>query len=378
MTKMKTAGGDIPLVDLRAQYLAHREELDAALAACVENAWFIGGPDHEAFAGEFAEWCGGGHVALVGNGTQALEFTLRELLGPGDGVGEVITVSHSFIATGEAIGAAGYKPVFVEVDARTCLMDVAALEAAIRPDTQAILPVHLYGQMAEMDKVMSVARHHGLKVVEDAAQAHGAGWKGRRPGEWGDAACFSFYPGKNLGAWGDGGAVFTRDAGLAARIARYADHGREDKYLHDMAGTNSRLDGFQAAVLRVKLRHLDEWNAARRNAAAWYDELLDGEETVERVATSEDAIHARHLYVVQLDGRDRVLAVLREKGIHAGVHYPVPLHEQPVFSGLGYAPEDLPVTSRAARRVLSLPLYPELTRADAERVVLTLKEALSS
>jgi dTDP-4-amino-4,6-dideoxygalactose transaminase len=377
MTKTKTAEGDIPLVDLRAQYLAHREELDAALAACVENAWFIGGPDHEAFAREFAEWCGGGHVALVGNGTQALEFTLRELLGPGDGVGEVITVSHSFIATGEAIGAAGYKPVFVEVDAGTCLMDAAALEAAIRPDTQAILPVHLYGQMAEMDKVMSVARHHGLKVVEDAAQAHGAGWKGRRPGEWGDAACFSFYPGKNLGAWGDAGAVFTRDAGLAARIARHADHGREDKYLHDMAGTNSRLDGLQAAVLRVKLRHLDEWNAARRNAAAWYDELLDGEETVELVATHEDAIHARHLYVVQLDGRDRVLATLREKGIYAGVHYPVPLHEQPVFSGLGYAPEDLPMTSRAARRVLSLPLYPELTRADAERVVLTLKEALS-
>ncbi len=367
----------IPLVDLRAQYLAHKQELDAALAECVENARFIGGPDHEAFAGEFADWCGGGHVALVGNGTQALEFALRELLGPGDGLGEVITVSHTFIATGGAIVNAGYRPVFVDVDPRTGLMDVAALEAAIRPDTRAIVPVHLYGQMVEMDKVMSVARHHGLKVVEDAAQAHGAGWQGKRPGEWGDAACFSFYPGKNLGAWGDGGAVFTRDADLAGRIIRYADHGREDKYRHDVAGTNSRLDGIQAAVLRVKLCHLEQWNEARRNVAAWYDELLNGEDAIAPVETSEGAVHVRHLYVVQIDDRDRVLVALKEKGIHAGVHYPTPLHEQPVFAGLGYAPEDLPVTSQAARRVLSLPLYPELERVDAERVVSTLKEVLS-
>ena len=367
----------IPLVDLRAQYFAHREELDAAVAECVENARFVGGPDHEAFAGEFADWCGGGHVALVGNGTHALEFALRELLGPGDGLGEVITVSHSFIATGEAIAAAGYKPVFVDVDPRTCLMDSAALEAAIRPDTRAIVPVHLYGQMVEMDKIMSVARHHGLKVIEDAAQAHGARWKGKGPGQWGDAACFSFYPGKNLGAWGDGGAVFTHDANLAGRIARHADHGREDKYRHDMAGTNSRLDGLQAAVLRVKLRHLEVWNEARRNVAAWYDELLDGDETITRIETRDDAVHARHLYVVQIDDRDRVLAALKEKGIHAGMHYPVPLHEQPVFSELGYAPEDIPVTSHAARRVLSLPLYPELERSDAERVVSTLKKAVS-
>ncbi len=367
----------IPLVDLRAQYFAHREELDAAVAECVENARFVGGPDHEAFAGEFADWCGGGHVALVGNGTHALEFALRELLGPGDGLGEVITVSHSFIATGEAIAAAGYKPVFVDVDPRTCLMDSAALEAAIRPDTRAIVPVHLYGQMVEMDKIMSVARHHGLKVIEDAAQAHGARWKGKGPGQWGDAACFSFYPGKNLGAWGDGGAVFTHDANLAGRIARHADHGREDKYRHDMAGTNSRLDGLQAAVLRVKLRHLEAWNEARHQVAAWYDELLNGDETMARIETREDAVHAHHLYVVQINDRDRVLAALKENGIHAGVHYPLPLHEQPVFSGLGCGPEDLPVTSHAARRVLSLPLYPELERTDAERVVSTLKEVLS-
>ena len=367
----------IPLVDLKAQYQAHKQEFDDAIAGCLARASFIGGPDHEVFAAEFAEWCGGGHVALVGNGTQALEFALRELLGPGDGVGEVITVSHNFIATGEAISAAGYKPVFVEVDAETCLMDSDALEVAIRPNTRAVLPVHLYGQMVEMNKVMSVAQHHGLKVIEDAAQAHGAGWQGKRPGEWGDAACFSFYPGKNLGAWGDGGAVFTRDADLASRIARHADHGREDKYRHDMAATNSRLGGIQAAVLRVKLRHLDEWNEERRQVSAWYDELLNGDETMARIETREDAVHAHHLYVVQINDRDRVLAALKENGIHAGVHYPVPLHEQPVFSGLGCGPEDLPVTSHAARRVLSLPLYPELERTDAERVVSTLKEVLS-
>jgi dTDP-4-amino-4,6-dideoxygalactose transaminase len=252
-----------------------------------------------------------------------------------------------------------------------------AVEAAIRPDTRAILPVHLYGQMVAMDNIMDIARHHGLKVIEDAAQAHGAGWQGKRPGEWGDAACFSFYPGKNLGAWGDGGAVFTSDADLAARITRYADHGREDKYRHPWPGTNSRLDGLQAAVLRVKLRHLDAWNETRRQVASWYDELLEGEEAVERIKSCEDAIHSRHLYVVQVDDRDQVLATLKEKGIHAGVHYPIPLHEQPVFSELGYAPEDIPVTSHAARRVLSLPLYPELERSDAERVVSTLKEALS-
>jgi len=257
-------------------------------------------------------------------------------------------------------------------------MDSTALEATIRPDTRAVVPVHLYGQMVEMDKVMAIAKHHGLKVVEDAAQAHGAQWQGRGPGSWGDAACFSFYPGKNLGAWGDGGAVFTRDADLAGRIARYADHGREDKYRHPWPGTNSRLDGLQAAVLRAKLRHLDVWNEARRNVASWYDELLNGDETIARVKTREDAVHARHLYVVQIDNRDRVLAALKEKGIHAGVHYPVPLHEQPIFSELGYALEDLPITAAMARRVLSLPLYPELKRADAERVVSTLKEAISS
>ena len=368
----------IPLVDLQAQYQAHKQEFDAAIAGCLARASFVGGPDHEAFAGEFAEWCGGGHVALVGNGTDALTLALKEILGPGDGEGEVITASHTFIATGGAISAAGYRPVFVEVDAETCLMDPDAVEAAIRPNTRAILPVHLYGEMAEMDKVMAIARHHGLKVIEDAAQAHGAKWQGKGPGHWGDAACFSFYPGKNLGAWGDGGAVFTRDADLAGRISRHADHGREDKYLHQVEGVNSRLDGIQAAVLRVKLRHLDAWNEARRQVAAWYDELLEGKEAVERVKTREDAVHVRHLYVIQIERRDEVLKALQDQGIGAGIHYPVPLHEHPVFSHLGYGSDDLPITSAAARRILSLPLFPEMSQAQVERVAETLLAAVSS
>jgi dTDP-4-amino-4,6-dideoxygalactose transaminase len=368
----------IPLVDLQAQYQAHKQELDDAVAGCLAQTSFIGGPDHQAFGEEFAQWCGGGHVALVGNGTQALKLALRECLGPGDGVGEVITTSHTFIATGGAIAEAGYKPVFVDVDAATCLMDQDAVEAAIRPDTRAILPVHLYGQMVAMDNIMDIARHHGLKMIEDAAQAHGANWKGKGPGLWGDAACFSFYPGKNLGAWGDGGAVFTRDADLATRIAMRADHGRRDKYLHEVEGENSRLDGLQAAVLRVKLRHLEEWNEVRRQVASWYDELLGGQDSITLPRVNEDAAHVFHLYVVQIENRDGVLKMLNEQGIGAGVHYPVPLHEQPVFAHLGYVSDDLPVTAAVAQRVLSLPLFPEMTRNQAERVAEALIAAVSS
>ncbi|MDP6781823.1 MAG: DegT/DnrJ/EryC1/StrS family aminotransferase [Alphaproteobacteria bacterium] len=368
----------IPLVDLQAQYQAHKQELDNAVAGCLTQMSFIGGPDHQAFGEEFAQWCGGGHVALVGNGTQALKLALRECLGPGDGVGEVITTSHTFIATGGAIAEAGYKPVFVDVDAATCLMDQDAVEAAIRPDTRAILPVHLYGQMVAMDNIMDIARHHGLKMIEDAAQAHGANWKGKGPGLWGDAACFSFYPGKNLGAWGDGGAVFTRDADLATRIAMRADHGRRDKYLHEVEGENSRLDGLQAAVLRVKLRHLEEWNEVRRQVASWYDELLGGQDSITLPRVNEDAAHVFHLYVVQIENRDGVLKMLNEQGIGAGVHYPVPLHEQPVFAHLGYVSDDLPVTAAVAQRVLSLPLFPEMTRNQAERVAEALIAAVSS
>lgn len=368
----------IPLVDLGAQYSAHKHEFDAAMAECLGRTSFVGGPDHKAFAQEFAEWCGGGSVALVGNGTDALELAIVELLGAGDGEGEILTVSHTFIATGEAILNAGYRPRFVDIDPATYLMDLDAMEAAIGQQTRAIIPVHIYGQMLAMDRVADVAARHGLKVIEDAAQAHGARWKGQRPGTWGDAACFSFYPGKNLGAWGDGGAVFSRDAALIHRIEMRANHGRTDKYLHEFIGRNSRLDGVQAAILRVKLRHIDDWNEKRRQVAAWYDELLAGDNAVTLPVVHPEAQPVFHLYVVGVDERERVRAAMVEDGIGVGVHYPVPLHEQPACTDLGYLAEDLPHTHEAGSRILSLPIFPEMTREQAERVALSLKRAVGS
>lgn len=375
---MTAANEIIPLVDLGAQYRAYRTEFDAALAQCLERTSFIGGPDHSAFAEEFAEWCGGGYAALVGNGTDALALTLEELLGCGDGKDEIITVSHTFIATTEAITATGYKPVFVDVDPETCLMDLKRLEAAIGPKTRAVIPVHLYGQMVPMDDLILIARRHDLKVIEDAAQAHGANYHGNRPGVLGDAATFSFYPGKNLGAWGDAGAIYTRDAALAEAITARANHGRQDKYLHQFEGVNSRLDGLQAAILRVKLRHIDEWNAARREVAGWYDELLADHNSIRLPRVRADTEHVFHLYVVQVEDRDYIRAVLNDRGIGAGVHYPVPLHEQPALAYLGMKPGDLPVTSKLGKSVLSLPVFPEMTRAQVERVVATLVGAVDA
>jgi dTDP-4-amino-4,6-dideoxygalactose transaminase len=361
---------------LYAQYLAYRVEFDEAISRCLATSSFIGGPDHVVFAQEFADFCGGGHVALCGNGTDALHLTLAEILGRGDDTGEVITVSHTFIATTEAIALAGYRPVFVDVDPHTCLMDVSALEAAITPRTRALMPVHLYGQMVPMDHIMAIARRHKLPVIEDAAQAHGATWQGKGPGQWAQAACFSFYPGKNLGAWGDGGAVFTRDKDLADRIRMRANHGRTAKYEHEFEGINSRLDGLQAAILRVKLRHLARWNAARRQVAQWYDELLEGALHIQRPVTHPAAEHVFHLYVVQVEDRDRVLGRLRQRGIGAGVHYPIPLHEQPAYRPLGLAPEALPQTHRVAQRVLSLPIFPEMTREQVQIVCQALLECV--
>lgn len=366
----------IPLVDLRAQYEAHREEFDAAMAEVLARTSFIGGPDHKAFAQEFADFCGGGSVALLGNGTDALELALVEKLGRGDGTAEIVTASHTFIATAEAIERAGYIPRLVDVDPATCLMDLEAAAAAVGPQTKAIVPVHLYGQMVDMGRVMEIAAAHGLAVIEDAAQAHAAAFDGAGPGTLSDGASFSFYPGKNLGAWGDGGAFFSKDADLAARVAKRADHGRSDKYLHEFSAQNSRLDGLQAGILRVKLRHLPAWTARRRAIAARYDDLLAGENRIARVAVDPRAEAVYHLYVVRVAERDRVLAALKEAGVGAGVHYPVPVHEQPAFRHLGYAPDALPETSRAAREVLSLPIYPEMGDEAVETVVERLRAAL--
>lgn len=371
-----TPSNPIPLVDLRAQYESHRAELDEAVQRVLRDSSFIGGAEHEGFAREFAAWCGGGSIALVGNGTDALSLAIAEILGPGDGKGEIVTTSHTFVATAEAIVNAGYRAVFADIDPSTFVVSPAAVENAITANTRALMPVHLYGQMADMRALRAIADRHGLAIIEDAAQAHGASFDGVRPGDLSAAAAFSFYPGKNLGAWGDAGAVFGKDAGLIGRIARRANHGRTGKYLHEIQGVNSRLDTLQAAVLRVKLRHLADWNAARRRAASWYDELLSIEQRIEHPVTDARAEHVFHLYVVQVDDRDRVWERLTALGIGAGVHYPVPVHEQPAFRNLGYAPDDLPMTSRAAKRVLSLPIYPEITREQVQRVASALIEAI--
>lgn len=369
------AAEPIPLVDLKAQYARYRAELDDAVRRVATNTSFIGGAEHDAFAREFAAWCGDGHVALVGNGTDALELAVIELLGEGDGSGDILTTSHTFIATAEAIANAGYRPVFCDIDEGTCLTSPTSIERAITERTRAIMPVHLYGQMVNMPAIRAIADTHGLKVIEDAAQAHGAAFAGVRVGELGDAACFSFFPGKNLGAWGDAGAVFSRDPALINRINRRANHGRADKYLHDFQGVSSRLDTLQAAILRVKLRYIDEWNTTRRRVASWYDELLAGQNGIVRPVTDPRATSVFHLYVVQLEDRDRVRDALNAAGIGAGVHYPVPVHEQPAFRHLGFKPDAFPVTSKIAKRVLSLPIYPEITRAQVECVASALIDA---
>jgi dTDP-4-amino-4,6-dideoxygalactose transaminase len=310
----------------------------------------------------------------VGNGTDALYLALRALgVGPGH---EVITVAHTFIATAEAISLTGARPVFVDIREDTMLMDPDALESAITPLTRAIVPVHLYGQPCEMDRIVEIARRHNLKVVEDAAQAHGARWRGRRVGSIGDVACFSFFPGKNLGAYGDAGGVVSQDEELVRRVRMLANHGRQDKYFHQTEGLNSRLDNLHAAVLRVKLQHLDEWNAARRRVAQLYMDLLKVSDAV-LPGVHPDTESVWHLFVVRVFERDDVWKQLNERGIGAGVHYPVPLHRQPAYAHLGLPAGSLPVTERVASRVVSLPIYPELSAEQVAAVGRTLMETIT-
>ena len=355
----------IPLVDLHAQYLTIKNEIDDAIARVMSHSAFIGGDDLRQFEKEFASYCEVKACVGVGNGTDALYLALRALnIGPGD---EVITVAHTFIATSETISLAGARPVFVDIKDDTMLMDPNLLEAAITSRTRAIIPVHLYGQPCEMDRIVQIARRHGLKVIEDAAQAHGARWQGKRAGSMGDVACFSFYPGKNLGAYGDGGAVVSDDETLIERIRMLANHGRLDKYVHEIEGVNSRLDGLNAAILRVKLRHLDNWNRLRRRHAQRYAEALSRSGVV-LPAVHPDAEPVWHLFVVRLAERDRVQVKLQKNGIGVGVHYPIPLHRQPAYEHLGMTLGAFPITERIAASILSLPLYPELTSDHIEVV----------
>lgn len=356
----------IPLVDLRTQYDSIRDEVEEAMRRVLESSAFILGPDVAAFEEEFAAYCGAPHCVGVSSGTAALELALRALgVGPGH---EVITTTHTFIATAEAISAVGARPVFVDIDSRTYNIDPDACAAAVTPATRALLPVHLYGQPADMVRLQRVAADHGLALVEDAAQAHGAAWQGQPVGARGDAACYSFYPGKNLGAYGDAGAVTCADPALDEQVRLLRNHGRRSKYLHEQIGFGERLDTLQAAVLRVKLRRLAEWTAARRRLAARYSALLAGS-GLALPAVTAGAEPVWHLYVVRTPRRDALLSHLKAQGIGAGVHYPVPLHLQPAYAGLGYRRGALPISEEVAATCLSLPLYPEMSDSQQDRVV---------
>ncbi len=356
----------IPLVDLKAQYQAIKPEIDAAMQRVVNNTSFILGKEVAEFEKHFAAFCRAEHCVGTDSGTAALHLALLILgVKPGD---EVITTTHTFVATSEVISVIGARPVFVDIDPRTYNVDPDQIERAITPRTRAILPVHLYGQPAEMDAILAIARKHNLKVIEDSAQAHGAEYRGRRAGTMGDVACFSFYPGKNLGAYGDAGALVTNDADLAAHARMLRDHGRKDKYAHQLVGYGYRLDALQAAILGAKLTHLDAWNARRREMAARYDELLADT----GLATPYVPPHITpvfHIYCVRAQDREGLRKHLKACDIDTGIHYPIPLHLQPVYQHLGYKPGDFPIAEKAANEILSLPMYPELTDAQLRQIV---------
>jgi dTDP-4-amino-4,6-dideoxygalactose transaminase len=357
----------VPMVDLRAQYLRIQADIDAAIGRVVASTQFIGGEECRLFEQEFAAFCGARHAVGVANGTDALTLALRAYgVGPGD---EVVTVANTFIATGEAILLNGVRPVFVDVDEASFTMDPKTLERAITPRTKLILPVHLYGHPANMEGVLAVASRHGLPVLEDAAQAHGAEWRGRRAGALGHAACFSFYPTKNLGAFGDAGMVLSSDEGFVARVRQVANHGAgTHRYDNVVLGTNSRLDTLQAAILRVKLRHLERWNAERAERAAAYSKALEGAPGVVTPREREGARSAWHLYTIRVPERDALADHLKSRGIGTAIHYPRPIHLQASMASAGGRPGDLPVSEQLSREVLCLPLYPELPLEDVARV----------
>ncbi|HYY89024.1 MAG TPA: DegT/DnrJ/EryC1/StrS family aminotransferase [Chloroflexota bacterium] len=358
MSERSVDGLAIPLVDLGAQLRPLRADILRAIEDVLDSSQLLLGPQTSAFEDEFASYCGARFCVTVANGTDALHLALRAAgVGPGD---EVITVAHTFVATAEAVVLAGAVPVFVDIDPCTYTIDPALIEARITPRTRAIIPVHLYGQMADMDPILAIAAQHHLTVIEDAAQAHGAEYRGRRAGSLGDLGCFSFYFSKNLGAYGESGAVVTSNPDLAARLRRLRDHGSEARYHHVEFGFNARMDEIQAAVLRVKLRHLDDWNAQRREHASLYDTLLcDADVVVPQLAAGR--LHVYYVYVVRSADRDNLRQLLHARGIGTGIHFPVPVHLQQASRGLGYANGDLPHAEQAAREVLSLPMYPELT-----------------
>ena len=364
----------VPFLDLKAHHQPLRSEIEAAIREVIDSNAFAGGPFVAKFEEDFAAFCGAPYAIGLGNGTDALWLSLLALgVGPGD---EVITVPSTFMATAEAISFCGAKPVFVDIDEQTFTLDPNLLEAAITPRTKAIIPVHLFGQTADMDPILDLARRRHLHVIEDACQAHGAEYKGRKAGTIGVAGCFSFYPGKNLGAFGEAGAVVTSSVELKNRIQMLRDHGQARKYHHAVVGWNARMDGIQGAVLRVKLKYLDQGNAARRAHAQLYNQHLASLNGLATPKEAEYGRHVYHLYVVRVKERDRMLEALAGKGIGCGIHYPIPVHLQEAYRHLGYEKESFLVAERCAEEFLSLPMFPELTPAQIETVVRELKALL--
>jgi dTDP-4-amino-4,6-dideoxygalactose transaminase len=347
----------VPFVDLHADYRALAEPIDAAIAGVLERSDFVLGGAVEEFEAAFAAYCDVGHAVGVDCGLSALELILKAYgIGPGD---EVITAANTFIATAFAIDLCGARPVFVDIGPDTYNIDPDQIEAAITPATRAIIPVHLYGRPADMDAITSIARKHDLRVFEDACQAHGARYRGRRTGGLSDAAAFSFYPSKNLGAFGDAGMVVTDDPAIEERLRVLRNLGITSRHVHEFKGSNHRLDTFQAAILEAKLPHLDEANAARRTAAALYGQALT-DLPVSLPSEAVDSDHVYHLYVIQVDDRDGLQRHLEREGVATGIHYPTPIHLQPAFRELGYSAGDFPVAESSARRILSLPMYPKI------------------
>jgi dTDP-4-amino-4,6-dideoxygalactose transaminase len=365
----------VPFLDLKSHHAPMLDEINDAIGDVIDSAAFAGGPFVASFEEDFAAYCASSHAIGVGSGTEALWLALLALgVGPGD---EVITVPNSFMATAEAITYCGARPVFVDVDERTYTMDPSALANAVTSRTKAIIPVHLFGQPADMDPITEFAREHNLFVVEDAAQAHGAEYKGRRIGTLGDAAAFSFYPGKNLGAFGEAGAIVTNNAELQEKCRILRDHGQVRKYHHTMVGWNCRMDGIQGAVLRIKLRHLENGNRLRRSHAAHYDRALGGIEEIITPTQAANVRHVYHIYSIRVQERDEVMRFLTGKGIGCGVHYPVPIHLQEAYRSLGYQQGAFPIAERCANEFVSLPMFPELTPSQLNIVAQGVKEAIN-
>jgi len=362
----------VPFVDLRSLHSEIEGELQEVFSRLLRSSAFVLGPEVEMFERDFATYCGTEHCVAVNTGTAALHLVLAALgIGPGD---EVITVPHTFIATAEAITAVGATPVFVDIDPVSYCIDSSLIEPAITARTRAIIPVHLYGQTADMDTINEIAAAHNIPVIEDACQAHGAEYKGRRAGSLALAGCFSFYPGKNLGACGEGGAVTTNDLELAQRLRMWRDHGSVKKYEHLVAGYNMRMEGLQGGILAVKLKYLDHWNDQRRNTALYYAKVLAGTQLTLPVEMPYSR-HVYHLYVVQADDRDALRQQLSDSGIESGLHYPIPLHLQHAYRHLGYKNGDFPVTERVRERIISLPMYPGMPTSAADWMAAELLES---